>query len=323
MISRNILTVTNLKKSFKTKNSVVNAVNDVSFVIKEGEIFGLLGPNGAGKTTIISMISCLTIPDSGDIILNKYDVKKNQTEVKKLLGVVPQFNSLDEDLTAYENLFYYALYYGIKKNEAERVSVEIIKLIGLEDKKNMEIRNFSGGMQQRLLVGRGLVANPKLLILDEPTIGLDPQARRVIWKYIQEFKKKGISILLTTHYLDEADSLCDRIAIIDHGKILMIDTPKNLKKKVLSESKIDVKINKLNNSVTEMLVSELKNISGVVEVIIKGIEVLIYVNQVMNCLSEINRVLKKHTSIIHMNIQDMSLDDVFIKLTGEEVRDGN
>lgn len=310
-----LVVIKNLEKSF----GGIKAVDNISFAIKKGEIFGLLGPNGAGKTTTINMISCLSIPNNGQITVCNFNVEYESKKVKQLLGLVPQFNSLDEEITALENLTFYAAYYGISIKESEPLALELLKLIGLLERKDENIAVFSGGMKQRLLLTRALITKPKLLILDEPTIGLDPQMRRKIWVYITEFRKQGITILLTTHYLDEADALCDRIAIIDHGKILMIDTPKNLKKKVLSESKIEVKVKELSDG----LLDEIKKIEGVVEIKSnkETHELLIFANGVAKSIVPIDKTIQKHTALLHMNIKDMSLEDVFIRLTGEEIRD--
>ncbi|MBI3033255.1 ATP-binding cassette domain-containing protein [Candidatus Woesearchaeota archaeon] len=312
-----VVVIKNLEKSFGS----IKAVDSISFTIKKGEIFGLLGPNGAGKTTTINMISCLSVPNNGEITVYGYNVKKEPQKVKQQLGLVPQFNSLDEEITALQNLTFYASYYSIPEMQSKPVALELLKLIGLLERKDENIAGFSGGMKQRLLLARALVTEPKFLILDEPTIGLDPQVRRKIWEYINEFRKKGITILLTTHYLDEADELCDRIGIIDHGKILMIDTPHHLKKKVLSESRVEIKVSSLPPKLEE----ELKTIEHVVEVKCHDHQdekhIIIFANNVADCIIQIDKTIKKHTALLHMGIKDMSLEDVFIRLTGEEMRD--
>ena len=218
--------VQELTKSFGT----LVAVDRVSFTIEQGEIFGLLGPNGAGKTTTLSMLSTVLEPTSGTAEITGIDIKKDQDGVRKAIGIVFQDQSLDEELTAWENMDFHGRLYRIPKEVREQRTEELLKLVELYDRRNDIVKTFSGGMRRRLEIARGLLHHPQVLFLDEPTIGLDPQTRNLLWEYIETLaKEKNITIILTTHYMEEADRLCNRIAIIDHGKIIAMDTPARLK----------------------------------------------------------------------------------------------
>jgi ABC-2 type transport system ATP-binding protein len=206
------------------------AVDSVSLKIREGEIFGLLGPNGAGKTTAISMLVTMKKPTSGSACVNGFDIVKEPDGVRRSIGIVFQDPSLDEELTAYENLELHAAMYGIERKDRRDRILEVVRIVELEDRINDIVKTFSGGMRRRLEIARGLLHYPKILFLDEPTIGLDPQTRKHVWDYIKTLKvEHGITIVMTTHYMEEADSLCDRVAIIDNGKIIALDTPDALK----------------------------------------------------------------------------------------------
>lgn len=205
------------------------AVDSINLEIKEGELFGLLGPNGAGKSTTLNMLATMMMPTSGNTTVNDVEIV-NQDTVRRSIGVVFQDPSLDDELTGRENLEFHGRMYHMEKNLRVKRIDEVLKLVGLEEKAKFQIKTFSGGMKRRLEIARGLMHHPKILFLDEPTLGLDPQTRRGIWEYIQKLNKdEGLTIILTTHYMEEADFLCDRIAIIDHGKIIALDTPENMK----------------------------------------------------------------------------------------------
>jgi ABC-2 type transport system ATP-binding protein len=225
-------------KAIETKDLVkryedIEAVKGITLDIEEGELFGLLGPNGAGKTTTISMLCTITRPTSGSAKVLGNDVKTDPDAVRQQIGIVFQEPSLDEALTGKENLDFHGRLYGVPRNEiAQRIS-EVLDLVELSDKANVIVNKYSGGMKRRLEIARGLIHHPKVLFLDEPTLGLDPQTRLHIWEYIEKLnKEKKITMILTTHYMDEADQLCDRIAIIDHGLVVALDTPRNLKASV-------------------------------------------------------------------------------------------
>lgn len=216
----------NLTKKF----GPLAAVDSVSLSVPQGQIFGLLGPNGAGKTTLISMLVTMKKPTSGSASVNSFDISHKPDDVRKSIGIVFQDPSLDEELTAYENLELHAAMYGVEKKDRESRIREVMEMVELTDRINSIVKTFSGGMRRRLEIARGLLHYPKILFLDEPTIGLDPQTRSHIWEYVKKLKAQhGITVFLTTHYMDEADSLCDRVAIIDQGRIIAEGTPSSLK----------------------------------------------------------------------------------------------
>ncbi|MFH0886743.1 MAG: ATP-binding cassette domain-containing protein [bacterium] len=225
-MTNTVIKINDLKKHF----GKVKAVDGISLDIAEGEIFGMLGPNGAGKTTTISMLATLLKPDAGSASVAGYDVVKRAHEVRKSIGIVFQEPSSDDILTGWENLYLHCLMFGVPLPQINSRIKEVLELIDLYDRRNDIIKKYSGGMRRRLELGRGLLHRPKVLFLDEPTLGLDPQTRVKIWEYINGLaKKEKVTVILTTHYMDEADSLCDRVAIIDYGKVTVIGTPDELK----------------------------------------------------------------------------------------------
>jgi len=224
----NIVEVKNLTKEFKG----LIAVDHISFEVREGEIFGFLGPNGAGKSTTINMLSTLLKPSEGEATINRFNILSQRDEVRKSIGLVFQDSSLDERLTAEENLRFHAKLYSVPKEEYRKRAEEVLRLVELWERRKNIVKTFSGGMKRRLEIARGLIHYPKLLFLDEPTLGLDPQTRAHLWDYILKLKKeRAMTIFMTTHYLNEAE-YCDRVAIIDKGKIITLDSPANLKKQL-------------------------------------------------------------------------------------------
>ncbi|MEM1609919.1 MAG: ATP-binding cassette domain-containing protein, partial [Thermoplasmata archaeon] len=226
-------TVINVKDLTKIYNNKVKAVNNVSFSVNEGEIFGLLGPNGAGKTTILKILATLIKPTEGNVRIFDYDILKDKQKIREIIGYVPQDLSVDSALTGYENLLISAKLYDIEKEKREIKIEEILKILELDEWKNKLVRTYSGGMIRKLEIAQVLVHDPKIMFLDEPTVGLDPKSRRMIWNEIEKIRKMyGTTFILTTHYMEEADKICDRVGIINNGKIMVIDTPENLKKNV-------------------------------------------------------------------------------------------
>jgi len=218
--------VKNLTKKF---NDFV-AVDNISFQVKKGEIFAFLGPNGAGKSTTIKNLTTIQEPTSGEIFVNEFNCQTQEEEVRKSFGIIFQDQSLDEDLTAYENLNYHAILYKVKNKEKK--ILELLEFVGLMDRKDDFVRNFSGGMKRRVEIARGLLHEPKILFLDEPTIGLDVQTKNFLWKHVKKLnKEKNITVFLTTHNMEEAEAVANRVGIIDHGKILIIGTPREIKEK--------------------------------------------------------------------------------------------
>lgn len=233
MSSDSVITAQNVVKTF----GEIKAVDDISFDVKAGEIFAFLGPNGAGKSTTISMLTTMLRPTSGKLTLNHHDVTKDQAKARKSFGIVFQDPALEEELTAYENMKVHAVLYGTPKPEqAERIE-ELLRLVDLWSRKDSYVKTYSGGMRRRLEIARGLLHHPKILFLDEPTLGLDTQTRNLLWNYVQKLSKsEGMTIFFTTHYLDEAEAVADRIAIIDHGKIVATGTSKELAKQTKTKT---------------------------------------------------------------------------------------
>jgi lipooligosaccharide transport system ATP-binding protein len=207
------------------------AVDHIDFEIKQGECFGFLGPNGAGKTTVMGMIYCFMPPTSGEVKVFGIDVTKEPSGIKSRIGVMPQDESLDPDLSVFENLIVYARYFDIPKKVSIPSARQLLGFVGLQDKADAGIKDLSGGMKRRLLLARALINDPELLILDEPTVGLDPYSRHAVWEKMETLKSKGVTLVLTTHYMEEAEKICDRVAIMNSGKVLTIDAPSHLMSK--------------------------------------------------------------------------------------------
>jgi ABC-2 type transport system ATP-binding protein len=227
-MAEDFLVATDLHKSFND----FKAVNGVAFSIVKGEIFGLLGPNGAGKTTTIRMLSTVLEPDGGEITIGGHSVRRDTAAVRALIGVCPQDLALYEDLSALENLMFFGRMDGLNTREARAQAEEYLKLMGLQDRARGKVAKFSGGMKRRINLAIALMGNPQLVFMDEPTVGIDPQSRNNIYETIEGLQAKGMTILYTTHYMEEADRLCDRIAIMDGGRIIALDTPRALKAKI-------------------------------------------------------------------------------------------
>lgn len=305
--------VENLTKEF---NGFV-AVDHISFSIESGEAFGLLGPNGAGKTTTMSMLSTMLKPTSGKASVHDFDILKEQDDVRKSIGIVFQDQSLDEELTAYENMDFHGRLYRIPKNLREKKIKELLKLVELEDKKDNLVKTYSGGMRRRLEIARGLMHEPKVLFLDEPTLGLDPQTRNHLWNYIDRLnKEKGITIVLTTHYMEEADKLCDRIAIIDKGKIIALDSSEKLKESIGGDVIEIIPSNK------EKLYSMIKAFSWVKRMDIHNDYVTINLHNAEKHVAEIvNVAYDNGIGIESISIHKPTLEDVFLYYTGRTMRE--
>jgi len=288
------------------------AVDRVSLDIKKGEIFGLLGPNGAGKSTTIKILVTILKSDSGSAFINGYNVVKDQTRVRESVGIIFQDPSLDERLTAGENLYFHSRLYHVPSCEIKKRTDDALELVGLTGKRNDQVLTFSGGMKRRLEIARGIIHTPKVLFLDEPTIGLDPQTRKHIWKYLEDLKKREeITILLTTHYMEEAE-ICGRIAIIDHGRIIALDTPSNLKKSIKEDV---ITITTVNNEETSDIILEKLGLSSEIE----GDALRITVPDGIRYLPMIFEAAGRR--ITGADIKKPTLEDVFINLTGRTIRD--
>lgn len=304
-------------KSLTKKFNGFTAVDGINLEIAEGEIFGLLGPNGAGKTTTISMLATILKPTSGSAFVWKYSATKEKDSVRKSIGIVFQDPSLDDELTGRENLDFHGRLYGMKKDYREERIAEVLKLVELEDKADNLVRIYSGGMKRRLEIARGLMHTPKVLFLDEPTLGLDPQTRRRLWEYIKTVsKEEKVTIIITTHYMEEADFLCDRIAIIDHGKIVALETPENLKAS-------------LGGDVIYLESSDSLELKKLIEGLPNVKEVKTYENKLQTAVVDGDKILpqiidiaNKHNIIVtSVELKRPSLEDVFIHHTGHSIRE--
>lgn len=301
----------------KIFNRSVVAVDHISFSVRDGEIFGFLGPNGAGKTTTISMLTTILRPTEGSATVLGYDIVEQADEVRRVIGVVPQEYTADEDLTGWENIMLSADLYGIPRSEARRRGEELLKLVGLFEFKDKKVDAYSGGMRRRLELACGLINRPKVLFLDEPTLGLDIQTRTAIWDYIRQLKKEyGMTIFLTTHYLEEADMLCDRIAIIDKGKIVVTGRPGDLKKSLGG----DIIVLSLDG---EADASEIiKQIEHVKEVWREDGTYWIKTEFGRTTLPKIIEALRqKNFTVRKISLSEPTLNDVYLSYTGKSLRD--
>jgi ABC-2 type transport system ATP-binding protein len=295
------------------------AVDNVSFSVEAGETFGFLGPNGAGKTTLIRMLTTLLRPTSGDARVACCEVVKDPEAVRREIGVVPQAMTSDLDLTGYENMDIYGRFYGIPTHERRARIANLLETVGLTPRAQDLVATYSGGMRRRLEIARVLVHKPNILFLDEPTIGLDPQSRQVIWNFLRSFKEEDtMTIFLTTHYMDEAEEYCDRVAIIDHGTIIAIGSPEELKKQIPGKDIISLKLDTL----TDRLVSMVQQLIFVHTVTVEENFLRIGVdNGAQNLLELLESVKAAGGAVLSTTIHEQSLDDVFIYHTGKAIRD--
>ena len=309
-----VIETNNLTKRFGT----LVAVDHVSFSVEEGEIFGFLGPNGAGKTTTINMLTTLMSPTEGSAKVGGLDVEKQDDKVREIVGLVPQDITVDDDLTGMENMMLQAKLYHVPTKVAKERIREVLNLVGLTEAANRRVETYSGGMRKLLELAEGLIHYPKVLFLDEPTLGLDVQTRVVVWDYIKKLRdKRGITMFLTTHYMEEADLLCDRIAIIDYGKIVALDTPQNLKDSLggdIIEMEFDQ--SSVDNTKTLSSLSQVKDVKKIGDVyrikVSKGEEALPKIME---------KVLKKNLRISKVSLVKPTLDQVYLEHTGRSLRE--
>lgn len=312
----NILEVNNLVKNYGD----FQAVKGISFNIKEGEIFSLLGPNGAGKTTTISMLSTLYAPTSGDATIAGHSVTKNPMAVRNAIGVVPQDLALYEDLTARENLTFWGQMYGLSGAALKNRVEEVLGQIGLVDKAKDRVKTYSGGMKRRVNIGVGLLHKPKLLFMDEPTVGIDPQSRRAILDTVKDLNKQGMTVLYTTHYMEEAEELSDRVGIIDHGELIALGTQKELTKQVGETETLLLHISE--NEDPEALVASFKGIKGVLEANAVNHEISVITPSAADVMAPVVTKANERGIKIHsIDIREPNLEAVFLHLTGRALRD--
>ena len=295
------------------------AVDQLDMTVHHGEIFGLLGPNGAGKTTTVGMLTTLVVPTGGKAVVAGIDVVAHPALVKQVIGVVAQTNNLDRALTVWENLYYHGLFFGMKSRESREAADKLLVDFRLAERGKAEVMAISGGMAKRLQVARALMHKPSVLFLDEPTAGLDPQARLALWEILNKLHAEGQTILLTTHYMEEADIICDRLAIMDHGHILAVNTPKGLKESVGADSILTISASGNLDALAKLLQDKIEGatkalrVDGTIKLHIKGAS---------GVLPKVVSVAEQGGfNITDLSVAEPTLENVFINLTGKELRD--
>ena len=323
-----ILVVDDLVKTYPgtRKAPPVEAVRGVSFTVEQGEFFGLLGPNGAGKSTTLGCISTLVRPTSGRILVDGSDVTRDTREAKRGIAVVPQTRNLDRDLTVREVLTWHGRYFGLAAAEREARADRLLQELQVADKAQAKPANLSGGQQQRVMIARALMHDPKIVLLDEPTTGLDPQARRLLWETLRGLHERGTTFILTTHYMEEADRLCERLAIVDHGRILTLDTPAALKRSLPAGQVLDMWVR-----AAQPIAPRLRQVPGVrkleeVQDGSDGEEALerlrLFVDTGDGLLDRVLHAVRDGGAFLHhVSLSQPSLEDVYIHFTGRELRD--
>jgi len=322
-----LLVVENLVKTYpgRRKSPAVEAVRGISFSVEKGEFFGLLGPNGAGKSTTLGCISTLVQPTSGRVVVDGVDVSRSPSAAKHRIAVVPQSRNLDHDLTVREVLIFHGRYFGLPAAEREARADRLLDELQVTEKAHAKPSTLSGGQQQRVMIARALMHDPQLVLLDEPTTGLDPQARRVLWETLRSLHARGVTFILTTHYMEEADRLCQRLAVVDHGRILTLDTPAALKKTLPGAQVLDLWVR-----APQPLAPRLREIAGVsnlepvaVEGDDEGLERLrLFVDPADGLLDRVLHTVREGgADLHHVNLAQPSLEDVYIHLTGKELRE--
>ena len=308
-----MLIAKNLSKSYND----VKALSNVSLSIKEGELYGLLGPNGAGKTTTISILSSLLKPDGGEVLYQDKSLYKNTSECKKIIGVVPQEIALYEDLTAIENLKFWGTLYGIKGKQLQSKTDELLEFLGLADRKNHKIKTYSGGMKRRINIAAALLHDPKIVFMDEPTVGIDPQSRNLIFEVIEELHSRGLTMIYTTHYMEEAERLCDRIGIIDEGRIITEGSLDELKKASSVKEEIQVKF---TNPQKTDLVRMNNHFNG--QLSIQDNQMILSTSKTNTDLPELIQLCTNaNLQLEKLDVRSLSLESIFLELTGKSLRD--
>ncbi|MEI9977973.1 MAG: ATP-binding cassette domain-containing protein [Edaphobacter sp.] len=312
-----IVEIEGMQKIYEGKQRVV-AVDGIDLNVRKGELFGLLGPNGAGKTTTISICTTRALPTAGSVRIAGLDVVKTPAAARRCIGVVPQYNTLDRACTIFENIYFHCLYFGSSRAEARARTEQLLAQFHLTERTGAYPAQLSGGLAQRVQIARAIAHHPKVLFLDEPSAGLDPQSRLAMWEAVQGLREEGITVVLTTHYMEEADALCDRVAIIDHGKILVQDTPAALKGSVGAQKVYELDLHSKEKVGT--LMEQLRRLSGVtgVEQTANGVRVLAQGTD--GLLSDVVREADPY-GLRDLAITETSLETVFIRLTGRDLRE--
>ena len=312
-----IVQIEGLRKVYEGKQRVV-AVDGIELGVRAGEMFGLLGPNGAGKTTTIGICTTRVLPSAGTIRIAGVDVVRSPAVARRSMGIVPQFNTLDRSCTIYENIHFHCLYFGFSHAEAKRRTHQLLDQFLLTERADAYPSQLSGGLAQRVQIARAIAHRPKVLFLDEPSAGLDPQSRIAMWDAVRRLREEGITVVLTTHYMEEADELCDRVAIIDHGKILVEDTPAALKGSVGAQKVYALELSEAAGAA--MLGEQLKQMPGVRGVETTSSGILIFADTADGLLPDIVRASNPY-GLRDLTITETSLETVFIRLTGRDLRE--
>ncbi|MBC8384734.1 MAG: ABC transporter ATP-binding protein [Candidatus Cloacimonetes bacterium] len=308
-----MIEIKNISKNYgETK-----ALQDVSLKIEKGELFGLLGPNGAGKTTMINIMNTFLPFDKGEIFINDLSLKDNKEKIKQKIGIIPQEIALYDELTAYENLKFWGNIYGISKTELSKCCHEILEMVGLYDRRNDTLKKYSGGMKRRINIAAGLLHNPEIILMDEPTVGVDPQSRNFIFEMIEQLNSIGKTIIYTTHYMEEAERLCRRIAIIDHGKIIVLGTKEELFKSLEKENSIIIKF---KNSIDFEEFQKALNDFQLAKINDNSFEIS-GENLIENLSGILNSIKQNGNDISEIDFNKPNLEKLFLKLTGRELRD--
>ncbi|MCR1950910.1 ATP-binding cassette domain-containing protein [Clostridium sp. DSM 100503] len=290
------------------------AVDNINLSIEEGEIYGILGPNGAGKSTTISIVCSLLRPSSGEVKILGEDIKRNSLKIKKFLGLVPQSIAVYSDFTAYENVKFFGELYGLRGNKLKESIEKSLEFTGLLEVKNKKAKEFSGGMLRRLNIACAIIHNPKILIMDEPTVGIDPQSRNHIMQSVKELNKQGVTIVYTTHYMEEAEALCSKIAIIDKGKIIVEGSKEELKDMVSDKRTLNIGL----DDIYKMNIEALRNIEGVLDINIDENNLIITSSKDVNNLDKIIKVVsEQNVKITDLGFKEITLETVFLSLTGK------
>jgi ABC-2 type transport system ATP-binding protein len=316
-----IVSIEALSKIYEDKQQRVTAVNGVDLSVRQGELFGLLGPNGAGKTTTIGICTTRILPTSGTVNIAGVNVVEHPAQARRNIGVVPQYNTLDRSLTIYENLYYHCLYFGFSARQSRERAEALLKQFLLFERHKAFPMQLSGGLQQRIQIARAIAHRPAVLFLDEPSAGLDPQSRIAMWDAVRALRQEGITVVLTTHYMEEADELCERVAIIDHGKLLALDTPQRLKRTLGADRILDLK---LLQTETAPLQRQLEQLTGVncVEATAEGLRLFMQGSGETSGehLPRIVQMAQPY-GVRDLAISEPSLETVFIRLTGRDLRE--
>lgn len=309
-----LIKVDGLVKKYNEKTAVAG----ITLSIEKGELFGLLGPNGAGKSTTISMLAGLVKPTSGSIHINGADISKHPIEGKKRIGLVPQEIALYPTLSAVDNLRFWGRMYGVTGKRLKERVTEVLRIVNLEDRKNQIIKSYSGGMQRRINIAAALIHEPEILIMDEPTVGIDPQSRNYILETVKELNAAGMTVIYTSHYMEEVEFLCTKIAIVDDGKIIAMDDKENLKKTMLDGEVIDIRLSEISPE----LVESLYGLKAVRHIQQNDYDLSLSVSDADQVLTDILTVISGHQArIVQMKVEEPNLESVFLKLTGKALRD--